>query len=242
MRSRPRWMVRAVALVCALAGSVGAAVGAGTSGAPWAQVAHWPDLMGGIWGGPGAGGPDQSFRVASVPLKPKYKALADRFHPSASRSCVPDGIPTDVGGEFFYSKGMIFLMSDLDWFVVRQIHMTRSSHDDPDPTYYGDSIGHWDGDTLVVDTVGFLPSVVVVPGVPGQGATHIIERFRLTRPDTMEYTRTVINPKVLTRPWVFSRTLPLHRDWQVEETYCSQNNRDAPVNGKAHIDLIPPKP
>ncbi|MGC3982918.1 MAG: hypothetical protein QM808_16830 [Steroidobacteraceae bacterium] len=216
-------------------------------GASWSDVAKWPDFMGGVWGsGLGAGGPDEARGLP----KPKYKpgvyeaAMADpsrALYKAGSASCDPHGIPVDVGGEFFFSRGTIFLMADVDYFITRRIDMTRTEHDDPDPTYYGDSIGHWEGTTLVVDTVGFLPQVALAEGVPGKGATHVVERFRLVGTDKMELTITVTNPELLQEPWVTTRTMTRHRDWTVHEAYCTQNNRMAPVNGKANIDLTPPK-
>jgi hypothetical protein len=243
-----------VALVVRLIGALAAttlvhAVQAQTlaSRSDWAAIAKWPQFMGGVWGGRGAGGPEVGPIAQSAPLKPDIQAKFALSGPSpdqnsGSRACIPDGIPIDVGGEFYFSRGRIFLLSDLDFFVARQIDMTRKDHGDPDPSYYGDSIGHWEGSTLVVDTVGFLPEVGVVQGVPGGGSTHVIERFKLKTPDEMQYTRTVINPDVLTTPWVTTRILPRHRDWHVYEAWCTQNNRDAPVEGKAHLDLTPPAP
>lgn len=218
----------------------------------WNEIAKWPDFMGGVWGGRGAGGPEFSG-IQSSP--PPFKsgviemALAEQKagpETSGSRTCSPDGLPIIVGGQFFFSKDIIFLMSDLDFFVTRQIHMDRKTHDDPDPTFFGDSIGHWDGDTLVVDTVGFLPEVKLtilnfVPAVSGAGKTHIVERFRLTAPDTMEYIQTIENDAVLTKPWVIKRILPRNKDWHVMETYCDQNNRNAPIDGKANTNMTPPK-
>jgi hypothetical protein len=226
-------------------------LGAGLAGAAsdqddWGAVAKWPDFMGGVWGSAGAGGPEVGPIAKTAPLKPEIQAQLNKtgLSPDAatgSRACIPDGIPIDVGGEFIFTRGRILLISDLDFFVARQIYMDRSSHGNPDPSFYGDSIGHWEGDTLVVDTVGFLPEVGVVQGVPGGGSTHVIERFHMTTRDSMEYMRTVINPDVLTRPWTTTRTLPRHRDWHVLEAWCTQNNREAPVEGKPHLDLTVPK-
>jgi hypothetical protein len=241
----------ALGLLCALGAATfidDAHAQAVSNRSDWAAIAKWPDFMGGVWGGRGAGGPEVGPIARTAPLKPDIQAKFDAVggpspdQNSGSRACIPDGIPIDVGGEFYFSKGKIFLLSDLDFFVARQIDMTRKDHGDPDPSYYGDSIGHWEGGTLVVDTIGFLPEVGVVQGVPGGGNTHIVERFRLLTPDTMQYTRTVINPDVLTAPWVTTRTLPRHREWHVLEAWCTQNNRDAPVEGKPHLDLTPPKP
>jgi hypothetical protein len=223
----------------------------------WSDIAKWPNFMGGVWGGPGAGGPELgAIQAAPPPFKPavlEQATAAAKASPefSGSRTCLPDGLPIVVGGQFFYTKGTIFLMSDLDFFVVRQIHMNMKEHGDPDPTLFGHSIGHWQGDTLVVDTVAFLPDVKLtllhlggmtyVPAVPGNGATHIVETFRLLNDNQMEYVQTITNDEVFTKPWVLKRTLSRNASWSVQETYCEQNNRNAPVDGKANINMTPPK-
>jgi hypothetical protein len=216
------------------------------SASSWAEIAKWPRFMGGIWSPASAGfalGPD-SRDVPRPKVKPEIysAAMADLRKSNAAKgstSCTPHGLPGQVGGEFFFTQGVIFLMSDQDYFVARQIHMDVQDHGDPDPTYYGHSIGRWEGDTLVVDTVSFLPQVTLVQGVPGRGKTHIIERYRLVNPNTLELQRTVINPEVLEEPWITTRTLIRYADWYVSESYCEQNNRDAPEDGRANADLEP---
>lgn len=238
-----------VASCVAVAGSpVTDAAAANRSGgaAGWAAVAQWPAFMGGVWGsGAGAGGPDERSDLPQPRIRPEYqeqvRAAQKAYFTSGSASCDPHGIPVDIGGQFFFTKDAIFLMADLDYFITRHIYMDGRGHGTPDPSYYGHSIGHWEGDTLVVDTVGFLPEVVVTMGLPGQGRTHVVERFRLTGPDRMELTLTVENPAVLLAPWTTTRTLTRHPDWEIHEAYCTQNNRETPVDGVERINLTPPK-
>ena len=219
---------------------------AGKSSSDWATVAAWPNFMGGIWGsGPGAGGPDEARglpkpKVKAEILKAAMNSARRALYLSGSSSCQPHGIPVDVGGEFFFSKGIIFLQADLDYSINRRIYMDGREHGDPDPSYYGHSIGHWEGATLVVDTVGFLPEVVVTEGVPGRGASHVEERFRLLSADKMELTIKVTNPEVLEEPWVTTRVMTRHPEWQLYEAYCNQNNRQDPIGGQPNLDLTPP--
>ncbi len=243
----------ALSMLSGQAGAATSASGTVTKVDPaWQEIAKWPNFMGGVWGGRGAGGPDFGAISKNPPsLKPGVleKAQAEvsaGTEKNGSRTCQPDGLPLILGGQFFFSKDIIFLMSDLDFFVTRQIHMNQKTHDDPDPTYFGHSIGHWEGDTLVVDTVGFLPDVKLtvlnfIPAVSGNGATHIVEKFRLLDQNTMEYTQIIENDEVLTKPWTLVRTLPRNASWHVVETYCEQNNRNAPVDGKANVNVTPPK-
>lgn len=75
------------------------------------------------------------------------------------------------------------------------------------PTYQGDSVGRWDGDTLVVDVVGFNDKTWLVDGREEPSgwvhsdALHVVERWRLVDANTLEYVATVEDPKVLTGPW-----------------------------------------
>lgn len=94
---------------------------------------------------------------------------------------------------------------------------------DPDPTWMGDSIGHWEGDTLVVDTVGFNDKTEI-SGYKHTEALHIVERF--TRPDynTLRYEATLDDPNVFVRPWTATSTFSLRPDLsKVDEFVCEHN-------------------
>ncbi|MFT3905394.1 MAG: hypothetical protein QM718_03720 [Steroidobacteraceae bacterium] len=218
------------------------ALGADAAARSWADVAKWPDFQGGIWvreRGP------QSAESTPVYVPGVARALAARgpIDPSTlgSSTCEPQEGPFERTGEFFYSKDAIFIMMDEDYLSVRHIYLDGRVHGDPDPSYYGHSIGHWEGDTLVVDTIGFLPQVWIAPYVPGQGATHSVERIRLIAPDTLEQRVTLTNPQVLQQPWTRTQRFKLRRDLHVQEAFCSQNNRDLPVNGQPSLDLSAPR-
>jgi hypothetical protein len=94
---------------------------------------------------------------------------------------------------------------------------------DPDPTWMGDSIGHWEGDTLVVDTVGFNDKTEI-SGYRHTEALHIVERFR--RPDygSIQYDATLDDPNVFVKPWTVSRGFALRSDMsKVDEFVCEHN-------------------
>ena len=81
-----------------------------------------------------------------------------------------------------------------------------------------------------------------VGGVPGNGATHIVERFETVDRNTIHYHMTIANPDILTRPVIIAKTLVRLPDLEVREGFCQQNDRNAPVAGKANTDLTPPSP
>jgi hypothetical protein len=94
---------------------------------------------------------------------------------------------------------------------------------DPDPTWMGDSIGHWEGDTLVVDSVGFNDKTEI-NGYKHTDKLHIIERF--SRPDynTLRYEATMEDPNVFAKPWTVTRSFTLRSDLaKVDEFVCEHN-------------------
>ncbi len=95
------------------------------------------------------------------------------------------------------------------------------------PTWMGDSVARWDGDTLVVDATGFNDKT----WLGGMGTfhseqLHVVERFTLNSDDTITYTATVTDPKVLTKPWVTGALLRRPPNTRVEEYECIENNQD----------------
>jgi len=99
---------------------------------------------------------------------------------------------------------------------------------DLDPTYMGDSVGRWEGETFVVDVTGFNDKT----WLPGAGhfhsdQLHVTERFKRNADDTISYEATMEDPKVLAKPWTY-RLILRHppRDERIMEADCSENNQD----------------
>ena len=91
----------------------------------------------------------------------------------------------------------------------------------------GDSIGHWESDTLVVDTVNFNDKTWLDRvGHPHSDALHVIERFRRTAPDHLVDDITIDDPKTYTKPWDSVRTWYLRPEWEIMEYSCEENNKD----------------
>jgi hypothetical protein len=226
----------------ARAGAPGdAAAPAGNRGAG-AQTAPARGRQGAGAGGGRAGGPS---------LTPEYAAkraalLANPPEDSPAANCLPPGMPGIMGQpypmEFLLTPGQVTILIEA-YNQIRHIYTDgRKLPDDPDPTFYGTSVGRWDGDTLVVDTVGFSPITQIANGVPHSDKMRIAERFRLADPDTMSIETTITDPEALTAPFTSSRTLRRHRNWTLAEYICEENNRNSvDQSGKAGINLAPPK-
>lgn len=143
--------------------------------------------------------------------------------------------------EFLLTPGKVTIISEA-YTQVRHIYTDgRPLPADPDPSFYGTSIGHWDGDTLVAESVGFedVPRGI---NFPHSDKMKIVEHFHLTDPDTMTIQTSVEDPEALTMPYdMGSRTLKRHRNWTIAEYICEENNRNyVDANGKAGVNLSNP--
>ena len=176
----------------------------------------------------------------------KRKARVDAAaEDNESANCLPPGMPGIMGQpypmEFLLTPGQVTIVIEA-YQQVRHIYTDgRRLPADPDPKFHGSSVGRWDGDTLVVDTVGFSPLTMLAANTPHGDKMRISERFRLVDPDVMTIETTITDPGALTTPFVSSRTLRRHRDWTLAEYICEENNRNSvDQNGKAGINLAVP--
>jgi hypothetical protein len=182
---------------------------------------------------------EASYQRMYPPYRPDYEAryaktLKDTNEGRASdptAGCVPPGFPRIMGTpyplEFVVEKRRVSILFEA-YSQVRRIYTDGSRHpDDLDPSYNGHSTGHWEGDTLVVDTVGLRGDTVFdVSGAPHSDAMHVTERLRRTGPDTIEDRMVVEDPKALTRPWTVVRTYERKPDWKIAEYVCEENQRN----------------
>src|SRR5262249_10146963 len=107
-------------------------------------------------------------------------------------------------------------------------------------TFQGDSIGHWEGDTLVVDTVALSDGNEFISGLPQGPNSHVVERFKLVEPDHLRDEITIEAPEVLASPFKYNLHFERHRDWQMLEFDCNQNNAD--LDHKTGKQIFPQPP
>jgi len=144
-------------------------------------------------------------------------------------SCLPFGMTRSVNTpepmQIMQSdKYFAFLFEQNSWFSV--IPTDGRKHGNGIPTWFGDSVAHWEGDTLVIDTVNFNGKTRLdTIGHPHSDKLHLVQRF--TRPDLghISYEVTVDDPKTFTKPWTNSRTFTLRPDWEMMEYSCEENNK-----------------
>jgi hypothetical protein len=224
---------------------------AGAPGTSWSSIARLPDWSG-VWELDWHGGYLANAAMPGAPkLTPEYAARLEMYRAAQKQglnqqtdtaNCDPPGMPQIMTQpypvEFLFTPGKVTVAIEA-YSQMRRIFLDGRKHQgDPDPTYQGDSIGHWEGDTLVVDTIGFIPNSYIAPGVNHSNQMRIEEHIRRVSGDTMEIRQTIYDPKALLEPWTVTRTYKRHADWDIKEYICSQNNRDsADPEGRANINL-----
>src|SRR5215472_19159985 len=164
------------------------------------------------------------------PLTPwgeeRYKK-ADTKVNDPNLACLPHGLPrlmyVPLPMQIFQVPDMVLIYVEAG-NQLRQIHMNRGHKDDIGPTYNGDSIAKWDGDTLVVDTTGFNDVTWLDhAGLPHSEELHLVERIRRVDHDTLIDNFTIEDPKAYTKPWTASQTYHLKPGWEIAEYVCDNN-------------------
>ena len=147
--------------------------------------------------------------------------------------CLPPGTPSWMlmsheAMEILFTPGRVTILGDGDGNRLRRIYTDGRKHvEDPDPTFFGDSVGRWEGTTLVIDTVGILPQVQLAVseavGLPNNGDMHVVERIHMVKPGELHDDLEITAPKVLsgtyrtTRIWT-KQTIPP----DITEAVCQQ--------------------
>ena len=113
---------------------------------------------------------------------------------------------------------------DRNWRAIYTDGRPAAQADEVVPTYYGTSVGKWDGNTLVVDATGFNESFWFANGgLPHTEALHLTEKFTRTDRNTLRYEVTVDDPRAYTRPWTGGWTLRWVANEDIEEFFCEEN-------------------
>jgi hypothetical protein len=175
----------------------------------------------------------QTEPIVASPLKPgaeKFKVVRGPETTGLTSDCMPTGLP-----QAYFLPYQWQIVQGLDRVVImyeyphlfRVIPTNGATHPvDPDPTWMGDSIGHWEGDTLVVDTIGFNDKTELPGGYRHTEALHVVERFTRVDFDNLEWEATIEDPSVFERPWKISRGFPLRTDLEKVGEFVCENNRD----------------
>jgi hypothetical protein len=144
------------------------------------------------------------------------------------KNCDPLGVPRVLLANHPFkivpAAGEILILYERS-HDFREIYMDGRQHPkDLDPSWWGNSIGHWDGDALVIDTVGLNDRTWLdYQGLPHSDALHVVERYRRTDHDSLQLELTIDDPKAYTKPWTVTRNYRL-KPWDIGEDVCVQAN------------------
>src|SRR5258707_8290420 len=182
----------------------------------YADLAKLPDWSG-VWN-PKITDQDQQARTNPPPWNERVAKEVEKMwaEEKAGRpklifyGCLPEAHPswmlvTHNAMEILFTPGRVTMLGESDGNRLRRIYTDGRPHPEtPDPTFHCHSIGHWEGNTLVVDTVGVRPqafvAVIEAAGVPNNGDMRIIERMHLADKDILHVDLEIIAPKILTKP------------------------------------------
>ena len=191
--------------------------------------------------------PDRNFiyniesalaKGGTLPIQPwAEKLTAERLSKDDPEAlCLPTGVPRQAPypWRIVQTATHVFFLFEGNIHTYRQILLNQPHMPDPDPTWFGDSVAKWEGDTLVVDTIGFNDKFWFdFAGHPHTEKLHVTERFR--RPDLghLEYDVTIDDSGAYTKPFVMHGKSALETSTELMEYICNENNQDVPhITGK----------
>ena len=139
-----------------------------------------------------------------------------------------DGHPREVlapyATQIVQAPGAVVILYEYMHFF-RVIPIDKPHPKDVELTFMGDAVGKWEGDTLVIDTIGLREWTLAASNQWHSDALHTIERLRFTDPVTVSYEIAIDDPKIFTRPWSQEFQMRLHPTWTLLEQVCEENNR-----------------
>lgn len=196
--------------------------------------------MFGAMRGPGGPRPNAAPAPGELPTAPKLKPGMESYRvpPRDPKETVSDctigSVPPSLGPysiQFIQNDDYVILL--YEYMHLHRIVPLDGQPHQPGTSWMGDSIGSWDGDTLVIDTIGFNTESTVGPGgdrhLPYRhsDALHMVERIKRVDYDTLEWQTILEDPKVFEGPWQSTRRLKLHPELKkIDEYVCAENLKD----------------
>ncbi|HVY65456.1 MAG TPA: hypothetical protein VHH11_11610 [Gammaproteobacteria bacterium] len=201
------------------------ATGNGQAGQPVPKLWNGEPDLSGVY----LGGRDIKL-VEPVSLKPgaeSFRVPAREDDLGQGARCLPPGVPGAVLAPYplqIVQRPDVVVILYEAYNIFRVIPLNRAHGDDVDPTWMGNSVGRFEGDTLVVDVIGFNTETLIA-GVKHTEALHVTERYRRTDFGTIAYEAVVEDPAVFAKPVRYAGNLTLHPEWEIGEYICAENNK-----------------
>jgi hypothetical protein len=182
------------------------------------------------------------FKPEDAPMRPEAAAVLRRrlqggSEVLSSTHCLPAGIPFSTlvseVAKIVQTPGLTLIMLEVD-SAVRQIYTDGRAHPvDRNPSWLGYSVGKWEGDALVVDTVGFNDKTWLdAIGHPHSEAMRVVERYRRRDFGHLDVEITIDDPQMYTTPFTIKVTHLLQPDTDILEYFCNENEKD-----RGHLGL-----
>ena len=186
-------------------------------------------------------------KAIDVPFTPAGKKLYDERIATKSKDdpegyCLPAGVPRYTGTpypfQFIQLPDRVVILYEGASHMYRVVLLNAEHSNDPDPSWLGESVGHYEGkDVLVIDSIAFNGRTWLdYVGHPASDKLHVIER--ITRPSlqTMHYEATIEDPDNYTKPWTTAFSVKWQPGWEIKEYVCLENNKDL-----IHLGTTEPK-
>ena len=220
--------------------------------APPNMTGAWAPMQGGRGADPKTAPPAATPLLLKAPYKAKYDAqrAADaeatkRGEPPASAAvlCNPYGMPRMLSIasypiEILQTPGQVTIITEA-FSEVRRVYLDQPQLpiDEVPPGYYGHSVGRWEKDTLVVDTVGIKESIAGYQNMPHSDQMRITERIRLVTPDVLHIQVTIDDPVVLEKPVTYTHGYRKMPGYKMVEFVCENNREYIDSEGRVRMRL-----
>ena len=202
------------------------------------------DTHPGVWNVPYVTNMERASQWGGTDVVPPFTAKGKEFHDLNVKTnsaadpegyCLPPGVPrmmyTPYPMKMVQMPDRVIFMFEGGAHVWREVPIgpkEKLTHpEDPNPTYLGDSYGYWEGDTLVIDVVGFNERTWLDFNGHGHGEKlHVVERYKMTDSLNMEYSATIEDPDFYTAPWTVTVNIPHNPNGRLLEYICQENEKD----------------
>jgi hypothetical protein len=244
---RRRWLTVVVA-----GGLLAIDVSAQTSSTPPDLSGVWAPYRGGRGADPALAPPPAGPIALKAPYADQYRARRAAEEEATKRGeplgtpasqCTPYGMPRMMSValypvEIILRPDQITIIAEA-FSEVRRIYMNRPQLplDEVPPGYYGHSVGRWDGDTLVIETVGIKETVPSYQGLPHSDQMRITERLRLVAKDVLHDQITIVDPVVLESSVVYTLAYRRLPDYKMVEFVCENNREYVDQEGRVRMRL-----
>jgi hypothetical protein len=183
------------------------------------------------------------------PLKPEAAALYSKRRQASAggknaddpvAQCLPDGVPRLLSAPqpiyIFQKPKQVTVMYQAN-HQARLVYLDEpvpTGDDAPDPTYNGTSVGHWQGNALIVETVGFNDKTWLDnSGLPHSDELSVAERYELVSPERLRVTLTITDPKTFTAPWQMQLDYKRQPGVRMKEDPCAEKLWNPPSSSKS---------